>query len=116
MILTCPECATSYFVDDLRIPRLGRMVKCTNCSHRWRAFQDRAEAEKEIPEDDLVFEEKSEPEPEPPPEEEIEFVAAPAIPRRRNGPPPRRRPGGMYVVLGIVAGVAVVAGQRCCTA
>ncbi|HEX7885168.1 MAG TPA: zinc-ribbon domain-containing protein, partial [Phenylobacterium sp.] len=27
MILTCPECATSYFVDDLKVPRGGRMVK-----------------------------------------------------------------------------------------
>lgn len=37
MILTCPECATSYYVDDGRIPAGGRMVKCANCSHRWHA-------------------------------------------------------------------------------
>lgn len=37
MILTCPECATSYFVDDSRIPPGGRMVKCTSCAARWRA-------------------------------------------------------------------------------
>lgn len=36
MILTCPECATSYFVDDSRIPPGGRMVKCTSCEARWR--------------------------------------------------------------------------------
>jgi predicted Zn finger-like uncharacterized protein len=37
MILTCPECATSYFVDDSKIPRDGRIVKCANCGARWTA-------------------------------------------------------------------------------
>jgi predicted Zn finger-like uncharacterized protein len=37
MILTCPECATSYYVDDGRIPAGGRIVKCTSCSARWHA-------------------------------------------------------------------------------
>ena len=40
MILTCPECATSYFVDDSRIPSDGRRVKCSSCGHRWRAGPD----------------------------------------------------------------------------
>lgn len=35
MILTCPECATSYFVDDSKIPAEGRKVKCAACGHRW---------------------------------------------------------------------------------
>jgi predicted Zn finger-like uncharacterized protein len=37
MILTCPECATSYFVDDAKIPEHGRTVKCVNCEARWLA-------------------------------------------------------------------------------
>ena len=37
MILTCPECATSYFVDDSRIPAQGRRVRCSSCAHRWLA-------------------------------------------------------------------------------
>jgi predicted Zn finger-like uncharacterized protein len=37
MILTCPECATSYFVDDDRIPAAGRTVKCSSCGVRWLA-------------------------------------------------------------------------------
>jgi predicted Zn finger-like uncharacterized protein len=37
MILTCPECATSYFVDDSRIAGAGRTVKCSNCGARWTA-------------------------------------------------------------------------------
>jgi len=44
MILTCPECATSYFVDDSRISAAGRTVKCSNCGARWTALPDAAEA------------------------------------------------------------------------
>src|SRR5579859_666383 len=43
MILTCPECATSYFVDDSRIAATGRTVKCSNCGARWRALPEGAE-------------------------------------------------------------------------
>jgi len=37
MILTCPECATSYFVEDGRVPAQGRRVRCSTCDHRWLA-------------------------------------------------------------------------------
>src|SRR6185312_3623916 len=42
MILTCPECATSYFVDDSRISPAGRTVKCSNCGARWTATPEGA--------------------------------------------------------------------------
>ena len=42
MILTCPECATSYFVDDARVPAAGRLVKCSSCGARWTAVKDAA--------------------------------------------------------------------------
>jgi predicted Zn finger-like uncharacterized protein len=44
MILTCPECATSYFVDDSRVTAAGRTVKCSNCGARWTALPEGASA------------------------------------------------------------------------
>ncbi|MEW5685359.1 MAG: MJ0042-type zinc finger domain-containing protein [Pseudomonadota bacterium] len=103
MILTCPECDTSYFVDDLRIPRLGRMVKCTNCGHRWRAFQDRDLPESEAPDDDLVFETPAEP---PPPAEDLAVVAAPAA--KPKPPPKKNTPLAAVIAAGVGVGLAVI--------
>ncbi len=38
MILTCPECATGYFVDDAQIGEGGRKVRCAACGARWTAM------------------------------------------------------------------------------
>jgi predicted Zn finger-like uncharacterized protein len=42
MILTCPECATGYFVDDSQIKAGGRKVRCANCGARWTAHPEGA--------------------------------------------------------------------------
>ena len=57
MIITCPQCATSYSIPDGSVGSAGRRVRCSNCSHRWYI----------------------EPEPEPEPTPEDEALLEPAI-------------------------------------
>ena len=40
MILTCPECATGYFVEDGQIRPGGRTVRCAACGTRWTAYPE----------------------------------------------------------------------------
>jgi len=85
MILTCPECATSYFVDDARIPPAGRTVKCASCGARWIARRE------EDPLDALATAEPAAPEAEivaAPPAAETAFDDIEAVPRE----PPALRP------------------------
>jgi predicted Zn finger-like uncharacterized protein len=45
MILTCPECASRYLVDDASVGPAGRAVRCSACGARWTAH---AEAPREL--------------------------------------------------------------------
>ncbi|MEQ9640128.1 MAG: DUF3426 domain-containing protein [Alphaproteobacteria bacterium] len=36
MIITCPACATQFFVPDDKIGPKGRKVRCAQCAHSWR--------------------------------------------------------------------------------
>jgi predicted Zn finger-like uncharacterized protein len=47
MILTCPACATRYFVTDGAVGPQGKAVRCAGCSHRWTAMPE-TESELEL--------------------------------------------------------------------
>jgi predicted Zn finger-like uncharacterized protein len=113
MILTCPECATSYFVDDSRVPAAGRTVKCSNCGAKWTAVPEGAPSEpapKPAP--------APAPRPEPPRADDLVVdgpedapLVAPITPRRRPATPskpPPRKAGSPVMVL--VATAAVIVG------
>jgi predicted Zn finger-like uncharacterized protein len=114
MILTCPECATSYFVDDDRIPAAGRSVKCSSCGNRWRAMPEgEAEAEFE-PAPSPAPVETLEPEDEAPGaagDDDIEFVPAPVKAGRKPPAKAREKGGSRGLVVGVVLlGVLAAAG------
>jgi predicted Zn finger-like uncharacterized protein len=76
MILTCPECATSYSVDDAKIGADGRIVRCAGCGARWTArLGDDAET-LTTPIEPIV--ERPKPAPEPVPEIRVGRGAKPA--------------------------------------
>jgi len=109
MILTCPECATSYFVDDLRIPPAGRMVKCTSCGNRWRAFQDPEEGAGEPAKAPAPTAAPKPPPPEPVAVEQVAVVAPPVKPPRKSEPK-KKAPVGMIVGVGVLAVLGVALG------
>jgi predicted Zn finger-like uncharacterized protein len=124
MILTCPECATSYFVDDSRIPGAGRTVKCTSCGARWTAKKETGVFTSIDPEPQAAAEPPAEAPSTaelvaaaPPPEDDLEFVAVEpeavkTAPRRGAAAGARGEAKGKVLVWAVAAGivVALVAG------
>lgn len=89
MIITCPNCATSYQVTDGDIGEEGRAVRCAKCSHSWSATPDGdtpppepeppVEAVPEEP-DEIETEPVAESDPEPEPEPESEPESGETVP------------------------------------
>lgn len=114
MILTCPECATRYFVGDDQVGAAGRTVKCKACGHRWMA---RAEPELDLSisgEEGAVAVEPSTLNPEPAPLDALPGEELPKVFRAKAQTERRVREAAttgivwagmtaMLVVLGIAA-------------
>jgi len=111
MILTCPECATSYFVDDGKIPPEGRSVRCAQCGTRWNA---RLEPELELvsdPEEGAVAREPASPKEAPQP---VSALPGDELPKVFRAKADTERKVRQAAVMGVawaaaVAAVAIVA-------
>lgn len=90
MILTCPACATSYFVPDEAIGPNGRRVRCKSCGHDWRASLEDAPLELE-PATGAVAPVATESAEEAPPAETLADTPAPELPRAFRAKAERKR-------------------------
>lgn len=81
MILTCPDCATSYFVDDSKIPAEGRLVKCASCGARWTATVAAPEISLELETSDEEGAVAREPAAEPAAEKSVRELSGDELPR-----------------------------------
>lgn len=116
MILTCPDCATSYFVDDGKIGPHGRAVRCAGCGARWTAQVD--------PVLDLVQPAVDEPHPSPAmsesstePEAPFSVLRADELPKAFRARTEARRnlrqaaaTGAVWAVMGACVAAVIAAG------
>ena len=114
MILTCPACATSYFVPDEAIGPNGRRVRCKTCGHDWRASLEDAPLELEPAATSLAAATAETVEEGPP--ETLAETPAPELPRAFRAKAERKRrvrkaaaagaawAAAAAVVLGLITG------------
>ena len=123
MILTCPNCATRYLVEDSDMRAEGRAVRCSSCGEEWRAASHEAEAEPELAEQltgaPLEAEAPSESLVAPPPQRErdVEAKESPIVaPIATHSRAPRGAgPGaalGLIVLVVIILAVCAFAFRR----
>ena len=91
MILTCPNCATRYLVEEGEIRPEGRKVRCSSCAQEWRVYPEGSDPQTPIT---PVVEASAEPVSEPfgvappdPSESPIEEIAVPAFVEREPDAP-----------------------------
>jgi len=107
MILTCPACATSYFVPDTAIGTNGRRVRCKSCGQDWRAHLEDEPLELS-PEGEFGSDSAQDKRPDPHPDNLAE-VAAPELPKAFRAKAEQRRRMRRAATLGATwVGAAVI--------
>ncbi|MDO1557912.1 DUF3426 domain-containing protein [Brevundimonas sp. 2R-24] len=106
MILTCPDCATRYFVKDGAIGPEGRQVRCTSCGTTWRAGADMPLDLVNAGDEGALAVEAAAPPPQQP--EVLAELAAPELPKAFRARAEQRRKlkqaavqGGVWAVIGV---------------
>ncbi len=111
MILTCPSCASRYFVETAKLPPQGRTVRCSACGAAWRA-----EPETDAEPLDLGLTDVLGAQPAPAESDKPQFAAPHAAYRQKVEAKRRTRRAaaagvvwaGLAVSLGVLALLAVV--------
>ncbi|MDP1739400.1 MAG: DUF3426 domain-containing protein [Caulobacter sp.] len=109
MILTCPECATRYFVPDEKVGAAGRTVKCSSCGARWTA---QAEPDLELfvgPEEGATVRAPAEPVEEPRPVSALPGEELPRVFREKADTDRRVREAATTGIVWAGMAVALVA-------
>ncbi|MFA4938746.1 MJ0042-type zinc finger domain-containing protein [Brevundimonas sp.] len=106
MILTCPACATSYFIRDDAVGPDGRKVRCQSCGEVWRATPDEPLELTLTPEPVVA---PAAPEPEPAPTASLAETPAPELPRAFRARADRQKKLRRAAAHGVVwAGLASI--------
>lgn len=82
MLITCPTCAAAYTIDENRVGKAGRMVRCSQCRETWFVSQPASDPEAPTPMSSLVTT-----------DEQAEPAIAPVVEHRGTVRRPPSRPG-----------------------